>query len=58
MKTIKTIADISILKESSELECKLAQGKDGKGAIPKDMWETYSAFAKRAGYWKIIEDNK
>jgi len=49
MKTIKTIEDISILKESSELECKLAQGRDGKGAIPKDMWETYSAFANSSG---------
>ena len=53
MKTIKTIEDISILKESSELECKLAQGRDGKGAIPKDMWETYSAFANSSGLPKI-----
>jgi len=42
---IKTLEDISLLSESSELECKQASGKDGKGAIPKDMWESYSAFA-------------
>lgn len=49
VKIMKTIADISNLKESSELECKLAQGRDGKGAIPKDMWESYSAFANSSG---------
>ncbi|MBL4899686.1 MAG: hypothetical protein JKX76_08600 [Colwellia sp.] len=42
---IKTLEDISLLRESSELECKLASGKNSKGAIPKDMWESYSAFA-------------
>jgi len=46
---IKTLEDISLLSESSELECKQASGKDGKGAIPKDMWESYSAFANTDG---------
>lgn len=46
---IKTLEDISLLRESSELECKQASGIDGKGAIPKDMWETYSAFANTDG---------
>ncbi|TMP26689.1 AAA family ATPase [Pseudoalteromonas rubra] len=46
---IKTLDDISLLRESSELECKQAGGKDGKGAIPKDMWETYSSFANTNG---------
>lgn len=46
---IKTLEDISLLRESSELECKQASGKDGKGAIPKDMWESYSAFANTDG---------
>ncbi len=46
---IKTQHDIALLKESSELECKQAIGKDGKGAIPKDMWQSYSAFANTDG---------
>lgn len=46
---IKTLEDIALLRESSELECKQASGKDGKGAIPKDMWESYSAFANTDG---------
>lgn len=46
---IKSLEDISILRESSEVECKLAGGKDGKGALPIDMWESYSAFANTDG---------
>lgn len=41
--------NIQALQESSEVECKLAGGRDGKGAIPNDMWETYSAFANTRG---------
>ena len=37
------------LSESSELECKLAAGRDGKGAVPQSLWETYSAFANTHG---------
>ena len=32
---ISSLKDISTLKESSDFECKLAQGKDGDGALPK-----------------------
>jgi ATP-dependent DNA helicase RecG len=46
---IKTLDDISVLKESSELECKQALGKDGRGAVPQDMWESVSAFANTDG---------
>ena len=46
---IRTLDDITLLRESSELECKLANGRDSKGAVPKDMWETYSAFANSGG---------
>lgn len=44
--TTDWLADLS---ESAELECKLAAGRDGKGALPKDFWETYSAFANTHG---------
>lgn len=40
---------ISDLKENAIVECKLAQGRDGKGALPKYFWETYSAFANTTG---------
>ncbi|THB69603.1 MAG: AAA family ATPase [Gammaproteobacteria bacterium] len=49
MLEISTLEDITALKESSDVECKLAQGRDGKGALPNDMWETYSAFANTSG---------
>ncbi|WP_282096997.1 RNA-binding domain-containing protein [Stutzerimonas nosocomialis] len=32
-----------------DLECKLAAGRDGKGALPEDFWPTYSAFANTGG---------
>lgn len=49
MLDITCLEDIAALRESSDVECKLAQGKDGKGALPKDVWETYSAFANTSG---------
>ncbi len=49
MLEISTVEDITALRESSDVECKLAQGRDGKGRLPKDMWETYSAFANTQG---------
>nr|WP_244964836.1 RNA-binding domain-containing protein [Halomonas kenyensis] len=41
--------DIAALRESVDVECKLAQGRDGKGALPKEFWPTYSAFANTQG---------
>lgn len=41
--------DLSLLRESVSLECKLAQGRDGKGALPDDFWPTYSAMANTDG---------
>lgn len=41
--------DINHLAESVEIECKLARGKDGNGAVPKSFWESYSAMANTYG---------
>lgn len=49
MLTITSLDDIALLAETYELECKLAQGADGKGELPKDFWPTYSAFANTHG---------
>lgn len=49
MLEITTLADITALRENFEVECKLAAGKDGKGTLPKDFWETYCAFANSYG---------
>ncbi len=40
---------IALLQETVELECKLAQGRDGQGGLPKDFWPTYSAMANSHG---------
>ncbi len=49
MISINSLEDIAALRESFDVECKLAQGRDGKGACPKSIWETYSAFANTLG---------
>ena len=46
---LRTLEDINLLGESLELECKLAQGQDGTGEVPKDFWLTYSAMANAQG---------
>ncbi|WP_299591302.1 RNA-binding domain-containing protein [uncultured Microbulbifer sp.] len=51
--------DIAALKESSDVGCKLAKGRDGKGACPKGLWDTYSAFANTQDgdiFWGLEED--
>ncbi|MDX1973784.1 MAG: putative DNA binding domain-containing protein [Candidatus Sumerlaeia bacterium] len=40
---------MAFLRESEEVECKLATGRDGMGAIPDDFWKTYSVFANNKG---------
>ena len=37
------------LREDIDLEAKSALGQDGRGALPKDLFETYSAFANTDG---------
>ncbi len=46
---IQSLEDLSLLRESISLECKLAHGRDGKGALPEDFWPTYSAMANADG---------
>lgn len=48
---ISDLTDLRTLSETSELEFKLAQGKDGQGKLPDDFWPTYSSMANcRGGY--------
>ncbi len=49
MNQLLTLDDLALLTETVELECKLAQGRDGKGELPKDFWPTYCAFANTHG---------
>jgi len=46
---VYSLEDISLLSESVSIECKLARGRDGKGALPDSFWPTYSAFANTDG---------
>lgn len=41
--------DLDILSESCDLECKAAQGRDGRGELPEDVWKSYSAMANADG---------
>ena len=49
MPLLATLADIALLKETWQVECKLARGRDGEGTLPEDVWETYSAFVNTQG---------
>ena len=44
-----SLEDLALLRETVELECKLAQGQSGQGEVPKDFWPTYSAMANAHG---------
>ncbi|MBS0353509.1 MAG: putative DNA binding domain-containing protein [Proteobacteria bacterium] len=41
--------DLAGLSESVDLECKAAQGRDGRGELPDDFWKSYSAMANTDG---------
>jgi ATP-dependent DNA helicase RecG len=44
-----TLMDILELGESVDLECKAAQGRNGRGEVPEDFWKSYSAMANTHG---------
>jgi ATP-dependent DNA helicase RecG len=41
--------DVLALQEAVDIEFKKAAGRDGKGALPNEFWQTYSAFANTEG---------
>lgn len=41
--------DLTALSEAVDLECKAAQGRDGRGKLPSEFWTTYSAMANAQG---------
>lgn len=46
---LRSLTDVSLLAETVDVECKLAAGRDGQGAVPDEFWPTYSAFANTQG---------
>lgn len=49
MLELRSLDDLALLRETVDLECKLAQGANGQGEVPKDFWPTYSAMANTQG---------
>ena len=43
------LLELDGLAESCDLECKAAQGRDGRGELPEDFWKSYSAMANTEG---------
>ena len=44
-----THAELIARREGADLEMKAAQGRNGRGALPRSIWETYSAMANTGG---------
>lgn len=44
-----TCEKLTELRENYQFEAKSAQGQNGNGEIPKDLWESYSAMANTEG---------
>ncbi len=53
-----TLDDLATLAESVDLECKAAQGRDGRGEVPEDFWKSYCAMANSDGgvIWLGIQE--
>ena len=45
---------IELIRENEVIECKLARGRDGHGALPEDIWETVSAFSNSQGGYILL----
>jgi hypothetical protein len=46
---ITCLEDLDLLRESADLECKRAAGRDGQGELPAEFWKSYSAMANSDG---------
>lgn len=44
-----TLEDLAVMAGSVDLECKAAQGRDGRGELPQDAWKPYCAMANTDG---------
>lgn len=53
-----TLDKLATLAESVDLECKAAQGRDGRGELPEDFWKSYCAMANSDGgvIWLGIQE--
>ncbi len=53
-----SLDELSALAESVDVECKAAQGRDGKGELPEDFWKSYCAMANTEGgmIWLGIQE--
>jgi ATP-dependent DNA helicase RecG len=49
-----TAHDLLERREAFDFEFKAAQGRDGKGAVPNSIWQTYSAFANTDGGYIVL----
>jgi ATP-dependent DNA helicase RecG len=48
------LQDLDLLRESVDIECKLALGQDGQGQLPRDFWPSYSALANTDGGYILL----
>jgi predicted HTH transcriptional regulator len=55
---IRQLKVVRVLAESVDVECKAAQGRDGKGELPEDFWKSYCALANTDGgvIWLGIQE--
>ena len=47
--SIASLWELPAITEGADLECKAAQGRDGRGELPDDFWRSYSAMANTEG---------